>query len=139
MSKIRILAFIIFIAVALISYFITRPVIQAQESLGDEAITGSVFYDGVDCEYAGTDRVLVYKWTPGGLVFIVDGPVIIIGGGYKWFVTPDDIDNQAGYYKLFPDFAHTSGYSPQSRDSVYWQSGTVKYNQHFTAVTCDHP
>ncbi|EQB62495.1 MAG: hypothetical protein RBG1_1C00001G0074 [candidate division Zixibacteria bacterium RBG-1] len=142
MRKKTFLLFLIgFVTVGLIGYFIAQPVIQAQDSAGggDEAITGSIFYDGIDCEYGVGDRVLVYKWTAGGLAYVTYGEVTHFGAGYKWLVTPDDIDNQTGYYKLFPDLAHTGGVSPESRDSVYWHPGTTVYQQHFTAVTCDHP
>ncbi len=129
---------IVFVTVGLIGYFITQPVIQAQDSVGDEAITGSIFYDGIDCHFETGDRVLVYKWTPGGLTFVADGPVTHFGAGYIWSVSATDLDNQTGYYKLFPDLAVVSGTSPESRDSVYWHPGTTVFQQHFTAVVCDH-
>lgn len=133
---------IVFVTVGLIGFFITQPVIQAEESGGDEAIKGSIYYSGTDCQYGVTDQVDVYKLTAGGAVLVASGDVYYLGGAYFWSVSATDIDNQTGYYRVVPDLYSASGNAgviPHVRDSVWWQTGTVTYNQNFTATSCNHP
>lgn len=133
---------IVFVTVGLIGYFITQPVIQAQDYGGNEAIKGNVYYSGVDCQSSTGDQVDVYRLTAGGADYVTSAPVILYGPGYRYVVTPEDIGYQTGYYRLVPDLYSAfgnSGVDPQVRDSVWWQDGMVTSNQNFTAVTCKHP
>ena len=141
-KKTFLILLIVFITVGLIGYFITQPQIQAQDAPAgpDVAITGSIFYSGADCQYREGDQVIVGKWnTNGGVDWVAWGQVQYFGGGYFWSVSADELENQAGNYRLIPDLQNANGVSPQVRDPVYWQPGTVTFGQHFTAVSCDHP
>ena len=144
MSKVRILAFIIFIAVALISYFSTQPVTQtARAAAAEAAIKGSIFYTGSGCQHMTGDHIKVYRWTGSGLQFLYNE--VVVGPSWHYVITDQEIGQITGYYRLYPVLydAGSTGISPQLRDSVYWEY--VPYPdppmlvnfQHFTTVTCN--
>ncbi len=112
MSKIRILAFIVFIAGALISYLSTQPEAQiGPESIENEVIRGNIDYTGTGCSNHPEDRVDLFD---ADSVFLFSTDVYFFGG-WRYKFTSQQV-TETGWYIVVPyiKLAISTGVIPKS-------------------------
>ncbi len=142
-KKSLLLALIIFIAVATVSYFVTQPVAQigpnsAPGECDLAAFEGIVSYLGSGCEWRDGDKIRLHKWNGSSWVFIGTENLVLYQQGYAQYAFASGDVPGAGSYRLLPEIQLAAGFTginPALRYASYNGCNGV-FQRDFDVIAC---